>query len=131
MLPSDSSALLRRNRELSILNHIAETLNRTSDIQVALDETLASLVDLLGLQTGWIFLLDDAGKLYIAAYHALPPAMEYPGRSWIGGCDCNRSEEHTSELHHPSISYAVFCLKKKKTKKKNNTTINHKIDTYM
>src|SRR5438876_2201803 len=29
-----------------------------------------------------------------------------------------RSEEHTSELHHPSISYAVFCLKKKKKIKK-------------
>src|SRR5690349_22957647 len=25
-----------------------------------------------------------------------------------------RSEEHTSELHHVEISYAVFCLKKKK-----------------
>src|SRR5439155_19360273 len=25
-----------------------------------------------------------------------------------------RSEEHTSELHHVAISYAVFCLKKKK-----------------
>src|SRR3712207_8709575 len=23
-----------------------------------------------------------------------------------------RSEEHTSELHHANISYAVFCLKK-------------------
>src|SRR5690348_18140736 len=27
-----------------------------------------------------------------------------------------RSEEHTSELQYPSISYAVFCLKKKKKK---------------
>src|SRR5256885_7653382 len=27
----------------------------------------------------------------------------------------SRSEEHTSELHHLVISYAVFCLKKKKT----------------
>ena len=26
----------------------------------------------------------------------------------------SRSEEHTSELHHTVISYAVFCLKKKK-----------------
>src|SRR5689334_24652249 len=26
-----------------------------------------------------------------------------------------RSEEHTSESSHSSISYAVFCLKKKKT----------------
>ena len=33
----------------------------------------------------------------------------------------NRSEEHTSELQSPvPISYAVFCLKKKKTK---NTTL--------
>src|SRR3712207_7791913 len=27
-----------------------------------------------------------------------------------------RSEEHTSELQHANISYAVFCLKKKKNK---------------
>src|SRR5688572_32063831 len=27
----------------------------------------------------------------------------------------DRSEEHTSELSHSQISYAVFCLKKKKT----------------
>src|SRR5213076_1500869 len=32
-----------------------------------------------------------------------------------------RSEEHTSELQSlPTISYAVFCLKKKKTQQKNN-----------
>src|SRR2546422_4065609 len=31
----------------------------------------------------------------------------------------HRSEEHTSELRHGYISYAVFCLKKKK---KSNTT---------
>src|SRR5690625_6495525 len=27
----------------------------------------------------------------------------------------DRSEEHTSELSHVAISYAVFCLKRKKT----------------
>ena len=32
--------------------------------------------------------------------------------------DGKRSEEHTSELQsRPHISYAVFCLKKKKTQK--------------
>src|SRR5690348_17503941 len=30
-----------------------------------------------------------------------------------------RSEEHTSDSSHPSISYAVFCLKKKKNNKSN------------
>src|SRR5690349_23096886 len=33
-----------------------------------------------------------------------------------------RSEEHTSELHHVEISYAVFCLKKKKKQQVSNST---------
>src|SRR5210317_654053 len=34
----------------------------------------------------------------------------------VAAAVCARSEEHTSELQsHSEISYAVFCLKKKKT----------------
>src|SRR3712207_8604720 len=33
-----------------------------------------------------------------------------------------RSEEHTSELHHANISYAVFCLKKKHHIRSNTKT---------
>src|SRR3546814_5287483 len=41
------------------------------------------------------------------------------------GKDQDRSEEHTSELQSlMRISYAVFCLKKKKQKTKTNTSIN-------
>src|SRR5437762_9990115 len=36
---------------------------------------------------------------------ATPPCASWPAAS--------RSEEHTSELRHRCISYAVFCLKKK------------------
>src|SRR3546814_1574321 len=46
-----------------------------------------------------------------------------PRRIWIRSC--SRSEEHTSELQSlMRISYAVFCLKKKKKKQKtiNKTT---------
>src|SRR6516162_6714136 len=35
-------------------------------------------------------------------------------RGWSGSTRI-RSEEHTSELSHLVISYAVFCLKKKKS----------------
>src|SRR3546814_3545643 len=39
----------------------------------------------------------------------------------MGDIDDDRSEEHTSELQSlMRISYAVFCLKKKKQKKRNN-----------
>src|SRR2546430_7732104 len=37
----------------------------------------------------------------------------------------DRSEEHTSELQSQSISYAVFCLKKKK-----KTTVRNSRDQY-
>src|SRR5438034_8094060 len=37
-----------------------------------------------------------------------------------------RSEEHTSELHHTVISYAVFCLKKKKEQMTDSTTASNK-----
>src|SRR3712207_8650065 len=38
-----------------------------------------------------------------------------------------RSEEHTSELSHANISYAVFCLKKKKK----NITLLHTHNTFV
>ena len=42
-------------------------------------------------------------------------------RSWCSNHATTRSEEHTSELQSPvPISYAVFCLKKKKTNNTNN-----------
>src|SRR5213595_4149960 len=48
--------------------------------------------------------------------HLLPQHRHCP---WIA-VKFKRSEEHTSELQSPSvISYAVFCLKKKKTNKHN------------
>ena len=44
-----------------------------------------------------------------------------PAAPAVGGM--RRSEEHTSELQsRETISYAVFCLKKKKNTKKSNYT---------
>src|SRR3712207_8824419 len=36
-----------------------------------------------------------------------------------------RSEEHTSELRHANISYAVFCLKKKRNNDKSMKSIHY------
>src|SRR3546814_9058438 len=45
-------------------------------------------------------------------------------RSACHGDDCRRSEEHTSQLQSlMRISYAVFCLKKKKKNKNNSIHI--------
>src|SRR2546426_7597743 len=52
----------------------------------------------------------------------LSPRLWVPVRRRVGVLESRptgrrgvRSEEHTSELSHLVISYAVFCLKKKKT----------------
>lgn len=83
-------------KHLTMLNKIAETLNQAVDVRSALDSALAQLIELMELETGWIFLVDPtsqnrwAGKGYVlAAHHNLPPAMALEkARPWKGGCDC-------------------------------------------
>jgi two-component system NarL family sensor kinase len=88
-IESDTDQLQRRNRELSILNAIAEALNREVDLARALHAALAQVAELLSLHTGWVFLLDEeSGKSYLAALHNLPPALVDKPRRMEGTCYC-------------------------------------------
>ncbi|HMO58490.1 MAG TPA: SpoIIE family protein phosphatase [Roseiflexaceae bacterium] len=78
----------RRVAELTTLNALAQTLNRALDLREALDSVLPHIVELMGLETGWIFLSDENGGYRLAARHQLPPAIEYPGQAWQGECTC-------------------------------------------
>lgn len=82
--------------DLKALNQIIEHLNRSVDVQTALDSALEDLILLMGLETGWLFIRDPAadalaaGTGYrLAAHRNLPPAMQ-PGskEAWHRGCDC-------------------------------------------
>jgi sigma-B regulation protein RsbU (phosphoserine phosphatase) len=83
-------------KKLTALNEIAETLNRAVDVQSALHDSLVRIVELVNLETGWIFLRDPsaknrwAGRGYmLAAHHNLPPALALgKARAWKGGCQC-------------------------------------------
>ncbi len=80
--------------DLTTLNHIAETLNGAVDVSGALNSALTRLVELMGLEAGWIFVRDpaaqdhgeDAGYV-LAAHYNLPPALADAGL-WAGGCQC-------------------------------------------
>jgi two-component system NarL family sensor kinase len=86
---SDTEKLTRRNRELSILNSIAQALNRQVDLSQALHAALAQVADLLDLQTGWIWLLrEDTGESDLAAAQNLPPALANAPRRMEGSCYC-------------------------------------------
>jgi two-component system NarL family sensor kinase len=86
---SDTEKLKRRNRELSILNAIAEALNREVDLNRALGVALGQVAKLLDLQTGWIWLLrEDTGDSYLAATLNLPPALANAPLRMEGSCYC-------------------------------------------
>jgi sigma-B regulation protein RsbU (phosphoserine phosphatase) len=74
--------------ELSSVNALAQTLNQASDLRDALDAALRYIVELMGLQSGWIFLRDEAEGYRLAARRDLPPAILYPGPAWSGECTC-------------------------------------------
>ncbi len=66
----------KRNRELSILNDIAQALNRATDMTETLHTVLRHVIQLFDLQTGWIWLMNDkTGKPYLAAVEKLPSAL--------------------------------------------------------
>jgi two-component system NarL family sensor kinase len=89
MGPNDTPELERRNRELGILNTIAQALNREVDLDLTLRTALAQVVELLNLHTGWIWLLDEAtGESYLAAAQNLPPGLAHAPERMEGWCYC-------------------------------------------
>lgn len=83
----DSGAL--KLGEFRVLNAIAEALNRSPDVEQALTSTLALVGELLGVQTGWVWLLDpETGQFYHAAHHNLPPFLQAPTQMAGDWCTC-------------------------------------------
>ena len=84
----ETAALLRSNRELAVLYTIAGHLNRKVDVHEALQEVLAQVTNLLGMQTGWVWLLDQQGEPYLAAAQSLPPYLADHRERMTGYCLC-------------------------------------------
>ncbi len=78
----------REIARLRALNRLAEHLNRSVDLQTALDVTLTTLVEIMGLHTAWAFLWTEAGltthfagvvpphDFALGAACGLPPGLE-------------------------------------------------------
>jgi two-component system NarL family sensor kinase len=84
----EPSSLLNGNRELAVLYDIAGYLNRQIDVHDVLHEVLRRVTELLGLRTGWVWLLNERNEIYLAAKQNLPPYLaEHPERL-TGSCVC-------------------------------------------
>jgi signal transduction histidine kinase len=71
-----------RVEELVALKEIAETLNVSNDMHYMLTAVLHKLLEVTGLKTGWIFLMDEGEKEYACVVDAnLPPALSWGNKT--------------------------------------------------
>lgn len=88
-IQSDADKLLQRNRELFILNAIAESLNGSIDLDQTLKLALSQVAGLLDMETGWIWLLhEETGESYLAAALNLPRGLINNPTFLEGSCYC-------------------------------------------
>lgn len=81
--------LAHSNEVLEGLYHLAEGLNRTSSEQELLDLTLEKLIEIPGVQAGWICMHDGDTGVRTASKVNLPPELEAPGILEMD-CQCHR-----------------------------------------
>ncbi|MDZ5473946.1 GAF domain-containing sensor histidine kinase [Bacillus sp. 31A1R] len=74
--------------EVQILKEIAELLNEGTAVNQTLSEVLKKLLHVTGLETGWIFLIDDKGKYVLSAQETLPPALSISNCEPMCNGDC-------------------------------------------
>lgn len=74
--------------DVAILKEIAELLNEGTDTIPTLSSVLKKLLHVTGLQTGWIFLIDENGSHHLAADEALPPALAQNNKEKMCHGDC-------------------------------------------
>ena len=88
MHSNEATSLLRGNRDLAVLYAIASQLNRKVDVREMLREVLSQVTKLFGLQTGWVWLLDEERQPYLAASLSLPPYLGEHHERMTGSCLC-------------------------------------------
>lgn len=101
--PDVPSSLMHSSRDLTALYQIAGYLNHQVDVHEALHEVLARVTELLGLQTGWVWLFDEQGLPQLAAAQNLPPYLADHPERMTGTCLCldtfmAGSMEHASNV---------------------------------
>ncbi|NBC70863.1 GAF domain-containing protein [Paenibacillus sacheonensis] len=77
-------------QELLTLKIIAETLNQSNDLTLMLGTVLEKLLELTGLQAGWIFLTDRRMNYERVADRGLPPGLLHDNKAPMcsGTCWC-------------------------------------------
>jgi signal transduction histidine kinase len=84
-------AMLRRQRELTALNAVANTVNAPAPLDEMLDRSLGALLESLGFSAGWIFMFErETQQIELASWRGL--TRELAAReveNGLRGCPCS------------------------------------------
>ena len=96
-----SSQTRGSEHQLVVLKTIAEHLNRFLDLDSMLESVLPLVLELTGLNAGWIVLREEGGVFSLAAAHGLPPGLEAEGRAALrqSPCRCQQLVASGEPLH--------------------------------
>jgi two-component system NarL family sensor kinase len=95
--------------ELTTLTALAQALSGPATLEQSLDAALATVADALGLETAWIWLLDDGSdEPRLAAARALPPALQGEPEAMRGDCYC-LSTFRAGDLRGAANVNVVWC----------------------
>jgi two-component system NarL family sensor kinase len=100
--------------ELTTLTALAQALSRSADLSESLDSALATVADLLGLETGWVWLLDgETEEPRLAAARSLPPVLRDHPEAMHGDCYC-LSTFRAGDLRGAANVNVVWCSRLEK-----------------
>ena len=94
--------------ELSTLTALAQALSGPASLADSLEAALATVADALGLETGWVWLLDESDQPHLAAARALPPALRDHPDAMHGDCYCLKTFR-AGDLRGAANVNVVWC----------------------
>jgi two-component system NarL family sensor kinase len=94
--------------ELATLTALAQALSGPADLTQSLEAALATVADVLGLETGWVWLLDESNEPRLAASRALPPALRDHPDAMHGDCYCLKTFR-AGDLRGAANVNVVWC----------------------
>jgi len=94
--------------ELATLTALAQALSGPADLSQSLEAALATVADVLGLETGWVWLLDDTGEPELAAARALPQTLREHPDAMHGDCYCLKTFR-AGDLRGAANVNVVWC----------------------
>jgi two-component system, NarL family, sensor kinase len=101
-------------RDLSILNALAQALSHSLDLGQVLHTALDKVAELLELDTGWVWLLDETtGDSHLAAARNLPPGLVERPRLMEGSCLCLQTYR-AGDLRGAANVNVVWCTRLEK-----------------